>query len=261
MLDRRRWRFGKFEIVILDFAFLASELDRIKRIESFNRFTYFLKQWIGKPAHRRSLIDIERQVTSARRAPQLGRSSGRESDATLVAGLQSAFQARKLHLIEIVGSLLPGPLTAGGKSWEFDEARIVQGDSALSARELADFFWITDAANFSRHTDKWLKEPVSRRILQNIHETIKPSSKAEDRLRAKAIVDKHIADDLLTAWKEGKLYLLRRRVTGGSGDEEEFLAATAQQLGNKYPSQAKTWIEIVLKDQDNQPMAGVRYRL
>jgi hypothetical protein len=56
---------------------------------------------------------------------------GRESDATLVASLQSAFQAHKLHVLRIAGRLSPRLLSANGASWKFDGAQIVQSNSVL----------------------------------------------------------------------------------------------------------------------------------
>jgi hypothetical protein len=261
MRYQRRWRFGEIEIVTSEFAFLASEISQIKRIESINQFTFLLGQWLGNPGHRSALVDIDREVTPGGAAPLLGRTLGREHDATLVASLQSAFQSRRLHVVRIVGPLTSRLVSATGKSWKFEGAQIVQANSVLRMHELADFFHVKAAVEFLRDIGRWLAKPALRRIVLDLHKTIQSPSTDQDHLSATAKADTSIVEDLVAAWENRELYLLRRRVSGGNGDEEAFLPAVSRRTAIPRSSQVKTWIEIKLKDQDDKPAAGVRYRL
>jgi hypothetical protein len=186
MRNQRRWRFGEIEIVTSEFAFLANEISQIKRIESINQFTFLLGQWLGNPGHRSALVDIDRELTASSAAPLLGRALGREHDATLVASLQSAFQSRKLHVVRILGPLTSRLVSATGKSWKFEGAQIVQANSVLRMHELADFFHIKAAAEFSRDIDKWLAKPALRRTVLDLHKTIQSPSTVQVHPRAGA---------------------------------------------------------------------------
>jgi hypothetical protein len=261
MRNQRRWRFGEIEIVTSEFAFLASEVSQIKRIESINQFTFLLGQWLGNPGHRSALVDIDREVRPSGAGPRLGRALGREYDATLVASLQSAFQSRRLHVVRIVGPLASRFGSATVKSWKFEGAQIVQANSVLGIRELVEFFHIKGAADFSRDLGRWLAKPALRRTVLDLHKTIQSRPTDQDHLSARAKGDTSIVEDLVAAWENRELYLLRRRVSGGNGDEEAFLPTVSRGTAISRSSQVKTWIEIKLKDQNDKPAAGVRYRL
>jgi hypothetical protein len=260
MLDPRHWKFGKIEVVTGDFAISASQLPEVQHIESIYEFTFFLKQWLGDAGYRNSVIAIEREVTQSRAAPLLGRGLGRENDETIVAGLQSAFRARKLHVLRNIGRFAPKLTTGAGRAWTFPEAQIIQRDRMLPMKEFADFFRVTEARNVSNTLTRWLKDPIPRRTVENLHDELFGSSTERYEGVMDDMADERIVKDLLSAWSDGELYLLRRKLEGGNSDEEEG-APVQQAAAKRGASEVKTWIEVVLKDQYDKPMAGAKYRL
>jgi hypothetical protein len=260
MLDQRRWKFGEIELVTAQFALRASELSQIRRIESVHQFITLVKQWLGVPEYRGQLIAIERCVTLSRSAPLLGRALGRENDSAIVAALQSAFEALQLHALRMEGRMSPRLLTANGRSWKFENAQIVERESAVQVRDMAQFFQSRDASNFSREVGMWLKKPISRQTVLELHKTIFGDSSRGHQPRTGTISDEKIVEDLLTAWSKHELYLLTRRISGGNGDENEPEAAAVKPSAGQR-AEAKTWIEVVLRYEDGKPFSGAKYRL
>jgi hypothetical protein len=260
MLDQRRWKFGEIELVTAQFALRASELSQIRRIESVHQFITLVKQWLGIPLYRGQLIAIERIVTLSRSAPLLGRALGRESDTVIVMALQSAFEARRLHALRVEGRLSPRLLTSSGRSWRFENAQVVERDSTVPVRDVGEFFLRREAGNFSREVEMWLKKPISRQTVLELHKTVFGDSARRHESLTKETTDEKIIEDLLTAWSERELYLLKRRISGGSGDEEAPGAATGKSPTGQR-AETKTWIEVVLRDEDGKPFAGTKYRL
>jgi hypothetical protein len=258
---QRRWKFGEIEIVTSDFAFLATEISQVRRIESINVFTFLLGQWLGNQVQRSALIEMNREVTLSRSMPQFGRALGPENDMALIASLQSAFQAHRLHALRIAGRLSPRLLTANGASWKFEGAQIVQSDSLLRMRELTEFFHIREAAIFSRDIGRWLSEPASRATILAIHKAVKSAPLDDNQPDIDSTTDENVVADLFAAWENRELHLLKRRIRRGSDTEEASRSTPPRSPKRTGSSEIKTWIEIILEDQDDKPVAGIKYRL
>jgi hypothetical protein len=261
MPNPQRWKFGQVEIVTANFVIRASELSVIKRIERVHEFAYLLEGWLGEPQSRNSLRAIEREVTLG--VLPMGRLAGRQDDNAFVANLQSAFRAEKIHVFRRQGRAPSGPLVARGRTWTFKGAEILQSDSAFKARKLADFFLIKDAALFSKAIGVWLRDSDDSRRVLEMHKIAVSASETERDEPYGPSQDKKVADELLEAWKDGRLHFLQHRIEGGYGDEDVPEESRAPLAGppKRVPSPVKTWIEIVLIDDKGKPVPGEKYRL
>jgi hypothetical protein len=265
MRGQKRWNFGEIEIVPWDFALRASEITDFTRIEKVHQLTILFERWLGDPRYRASVLAIEREFTLTA-PPTLGRPGGRENDRAIIAGLRSAFEARKFHALLTTGRISAGALTAYGRSWRFEGAEVIESNFALRVGTLADYYLITDAANFARALNGWLRDPRDRRAVLDMYEATAPSS-ARDFLRPDdPSQDKRIVDELVTLWQDRRLYFLQHRIVGGIGGDEvsgidPVAAIPPPAKGRQSSSPAKTWIEIVLVDETGKPVPGVKYQL
>lgn len=263
MRGQERWSFGNIEVLLRDYFVRASEIGQLNRIGRFSEFKVFLERWLGDPVARRSVVAIERAATVTGAAPMLGRTGDRMYDGAIVAGLQRAFEARRFHVFRLEGRLSKSLLSEQGTRWKLDNAQIILSNSVLRVGELAEYFLVEDAINFSKDIALWLRHRNYRETVHEIHKIIDPSSKAADNGDEES--EKTIVKDLLTAWLDRKLYLLKWRLDGGSGgdDEPEIGKAAGETpvTGPRPSTTPKTWIEIVLLDDTDKPVPGVRYRL
>jgi hypothetical protein len=261
MLDQRRWKFGKIEVVTSDFRLLADQLEQMGRIEYAHQFNALLEQWLGDPVFRRTVLEIDRELGINRNAPLFGRIPGREHDKSIVASLLSAFRANRIHVIHVVGRLSTAPLNATGRSWKFHDCQVVQRDYALKMGELAEYVQIESARSFSYEIKLLLTESETRKRVLDIHKTVDPSTSSANLQAYSAPSDEDIEKDLLDAWLNRQLFLLRLRTYGGGGDETEAdLPLAAAPLG-RAPDTKLTWIEVVMVDENEKPMSGIRYKM
>jgi hypothetical protein len=262
MLDQRRWKFGKIEVVTSNFRLLADQLDQMERIEYAHQFTALLEQWLGDAIHRRTVLTMDRELGINRNAPLLGRVPGREHDKSIVASLQSAFRANRLHVLRIVGRLSSAPLASAGRSWKFHDCQIVQRDYALQMGELAEFIRIDSSRSFSNEIKLLLNDSETRKRLLEIYETVDQSSSSSNLQAFDDPSDEDIEKDLLHAFLKQTLFLLRRRTYGDGGDEtEEAAPLVAAGPAGRVSDTKVTWVEVVMVDENEKPMSGIRYKL
>jgi hypothetical protein len=260
-------------LVTGQFAVRATDLSQIKPIERGYQFITLVTQWLGYPEYRRQLIEIERCVTLSRSTPLLGRALGRENDPAILAGLRSAFEARRLHALRIVGPISSRLITANGRTWKFEDSQIVERDSAVEVRDVARFLLIKEATTFSSDIEMWLRKPISRQTVLDLHKAISGEPVHGPKFHSETVDDKNIVSELLTAWSDGKLYLLKRRTEGGSWNEEPKAESTPAPIakaktktpprnsGAKDTSTQETTIKIRLYDVYHVPISGAAYKL
>ena len=256
MLNQRRWKFGALDLVTSNFAVPARELVQFQRVETIHQFTYLLEKWLGDPGYRRALLEIERECTAAWSSALLGRQPGPDEDKRIVVSLRSAFTARRLHVLNRMVRLSSDLVSGSGKSWKFEGSQIVQSDCSIRTGELAEYYLIKGSISFSQDVKAWLQDSKARRLILDVHQSVASLNSPQQ------VTDTKIVEDLIEAWQRREIYLLRRRIEGGSGGETELAVESVAPGSQARKTDTKlTWIQVVMVDEDDVPMPGIRYRM
>jgi hypothetical protein len=140
-----------------------------------------------------------------------------------------------------------------GKRWRLGEYELFTADSTMPARHFLEYDRVERASAGA----------ILRRCLDRAayHLTVIDICKTL-RLSYTDVSEARLSDEIARALNTGKLYLLRRR-SGGSSDKaaEEPPQPKKEPAKALPPEKTKTWIEIHLVDQNDQPVGDVRYQL
>lgn len=266
MQSQLGWTFGNVEIVLPGVTMPAAKLMEYRRIDSEYELSRLLYQWLRDPLGRSALLEVSREVTPHLFHPALSRSTAREYDNTIVAALLRASGAGKFHALLKANPQRSGGSRylrgASGASWQFDEARIILPGFSLTVDTLVNQVEVSGRKQFLKYINAWLRQSERRSILVDIYRAIIEDPSLTTQQLGHPDSDGGIAEALETAWLKGKMLLLRSKShSGGAGQDGVPGRAQGAGAGGGSATSSKTWIEIVLVDEHDQPVPGIKYRL
>jgi hypothetical protein len=110
--------------------------------------------------------------------------------------------------------------------------------------------------------DLWLADPVSRALAIEMYRASGGSLDVTGRASSGLDADRVLKTHLKEAFRRGALLILPQALNYGGSDlseSEEVQGQTAGASGRAPGPQS--WIEIYLRDDEGQPVAGERYRI
>jgi len=141
-----------------------------------------------------------------------------------------------------------------GKRWRLGEYELFTADSTLPASHFLEY----------DHVEGSFASSILRRFLDHAAYEVTVADICRTLwLSHTDAGEGRVSEEIARAVNTGKLYLLRRRPAGSSNKAAAEAPPPSKKDATKAPAseKAKTWIEIRLIDQNDQPVGDVRYRL
>ncbi len=149
--------------------------------------------------------------------------------------------------------------TARGRRWTLGSFQLFTADCTLPLGELLKFDVLDDTVRA-----RWIEQSSARPELRPILEDACRAARMQTPPHFGESAERRIQRDLESAFKLGRLYLLRTRtgpMANLAAGQSAVQAPPAAKAPRPAPASEKTWIEIQLVDQNDHPVANQRYRL
>src|SRR5687768_12326879 len=149
-----------------------------------------------------------------------------------------------------------------GQRWQLEDCHLFTAGCTAPLRELLDYDVVgrdTLAANVTR----WTAQQEHKSTLLEVCRALGVQPKTAPGLTE----DRSIAQEILQAFQAGELFLLRVRSGSTTSKEGERAAAAAAAAAKRNsapppaPVKQKTWIEVLVVDEDDRPLTGRSYDL
>jgi hypothetical protein len=163
------------------------------------------------------------------------------------------------------------------KIWKIDRDMIVHREAAVPMSELVLFDLVTTDRDIQRRLEFWMKNPASRQKVMDAYTVLNPGPPLKGTPDE---ITKKVIEALMRSFRSKTLAFLERKSVGGGGGEDEGggggggaggsggkggAGAAAQKKKEAEPppkkTEEKTWIKIVLLDEDGQPMKNEKFKL
>lgn len=147
------------------------------------------------------------------------------------------------------------------KTWRIQglsETCIIAPRSLVSQEE--------EGAYLSAQLDRWLADPLTRRTVMEIYESIRGQSAVLARRLQGQELQKYVKSEIIQAFRRGEVVLMRMPHMSSfpnlelSHEYEEALAEGPAPV-QEPPRQTKSWVGIELVDQKERPVSNARYVL
>lgn len=269
----KRWKFGDIEVLSSNLALPMKELMHYWRVETETQFVGYLRNWLREPQYRPAALAMYREFTAS--AADLSRISSSQVDQTIVSALSGAFQSGRFHVLRRAGTAVPtAPAVSAedGKRWRIGDSQVVSAELAIPMNELLSYIRVESPAQIGVQIARWMLSTETRARLLDVFRSTAPDVAKKTDLRSRE-AEKTVAATLQTLFEAGKLHLLKLKIASGGGDDDldgngsggsgRSGGGGSGSGGGRNPSRGseKTWIEIRLIDQDDQPVPGIKYRL